>query len=129
MVQMSDGSVYDQDSEEYGKNKDDLKDAGVTEEGTRESEIMTCYQRFYDGSDWLNEEEKTVFDFIPLVLAYGNFEIIENKIIFSGEVQHIMDSQRVLNYAETKKGEETALSTKSKILATRKQVGANKTEW
>ncbi len=129
LVQMSNGRVYDQDSEEYGKIKDDLRDAGVTEDGTRESEIMTCYQRFYDGSDWLNEEEKTVFDFIPLVLAYGNFEIIENKIIFSGEVQHIMDSQRVLNYSETKKVEETALSPKSKILATRKQVGANKEEW
>lgn len=129
LVQMSNGRIYDQDSDDYKKVKDDLKAAGVTEEGTRESELMTCFQRFYDGGGWLNEEEKTVFDSIPLVLSYGNFEIIENKIIFSGEVQHIMDSQRVLNYSETKKVEETALSPKSKILATPKQYAAHKSAW
>lgn len=129
LVKLSNGRVYDQDSEEYDKVKDDLARLGVTEDGTREAEIMTCFQRIYDGSDWLTEEEETVFDGIPLILAYGNYDIIENKKVYSGEIVHLMDSQRVLNYAETKKVEETALSPKSKIAASAKQYAAYKTSW
>ena len=129
LVQMSNGRVYDKDSDEYGKIKDELKDLGITEDGERETEIMTCFQRIYDGSDWLTEEEETVFDGIPLILVYGNFAVIENKKVYSGEVQHNMDAQRVYNYAETKKVEETALSPKSKIMATQKQFAAHKTKW
>ena len=129
LVKMSNGRVYDQDGEEYKKVKDDLARLQVKEEGTRDSEIMTCYQRIYDGSDWLTEEEETVFDGIPLILAYGNYEIIENKRVYSGEILHLLDSQRVLNYAETKKVEETALSPKSKIMAHPSQYAAYQTSW
>jgi hypothetical protein len=129
LVQMSNGRVYNKDSDEYKKIKDELKAIGVTETGERESELMTCYQRFYDAGGWLTKEEATVFDGVPLVLVYGNYEVIENKRIYNGEVLHLMDSQRVLNYSETKKVEETALSPKSKILATPKQFAAHKTSW
>ena len=129
LVKMSNGRVYVESSEEYQKIKDDLKNAGITEDGRRDSEIMRCYQRIYDGGGWLTEEEITVFDGIPLILVYGNFEVIENKIVYSGEVQHLMDTQRVFNYSETKKVEETALSPKSKILANPKHYAAYKSNW
>lgn len=129
LVEMSNGRVYEKESKEYQKIKDELKAADVTEENERDATVDVCFQRFYDGSDWLAKEERTAFNHIPLVFVYGNFEIIENKIIYSGEVLHLMDSQRVLNYSETKKVEETALSAKEKVLATAKQIGPYAAEW
>lgn len=129
LIQMSNGAVYLDGSPELEKIKDDLAMAGVVEVERRKTTRKVCYQRIYDGGGWLTEEEKTVFDEVPLQLVYANYDIIENKIVYHGEVLHLIDSQRVLNYAETKKVEETALSPKSKVVADPKQYGAHKASW
>jgi len=128
LVQMTNSAVYE-DNEDFKKIKDDLAAQGVTEAGRRETKKDVCFQRIYDGGGWLTDEEETVFEHVPLILAYANFDIIENKIVYHGEVLHLIDSQRVLNYSETKKVEETALSPKSKLLASPKQYAAHKTSW
>ena len=129
LIQMSNGATYEEESKDFQKVRDDLAAQGIVEIDRRETEKEICFQRIYDGGGWLTEDEETVFEHIPLVLAYANFDIIENKIVYHGEVLHLIDSQRVLNYSETKKVEETALSPKSKIAATQKQYSAHKTSW
>lgn len=120
LIQMSDGSVY-RDDEKYQKVKDELEAAGITEKDRRTRKGWRVYSRLFDGSGWLIEEEETVFDYVPVIPIYGNFKITENKILYRGIVEKLMDPQRVLNYAESRKIEEGALAPRAKWWMTREQ--------
>lgn len=117
---MSDGSVFVID-DDFKKVIDEMAGKGVRVVRTREREYHEVYQKIFDGSDWLRESSKTVFSYIPIIPVYGNFRISESKVIYRGIVESIRDAQRVINYAESRKIEETALSPRGKIWMTKDQ--------
>ena len=121
LVKMSDGSVYRMDKN-FELVKDEMAQTGITIEDTRIREGWRVHSRLLDGSDWLGEEEETVFNDIPLVPIYGNFDIFENKHIYFGKLEKLYDQQRVLNYAMSRDIEDGALSPKVKYWGTAEQI-------
>ncbi len=100
---------------------DDLAKIGVTVERTRKAPAMKVYSRFLDGSDWLTKEMETVWDSIPVIPVYGNFELYEGDVTYSSITRRLMDPQRVYNYARSREIEEGALAPRRKLLMTKKQ--------
>lgn len=116
IVRMNNGAVY-KDDENFEKVRDELSQQGITieigedgEEKRRTRKSWRVWSRMYDGDDWLQGAEETVFDFIPIIPVYGNFDNIENKSIYYGKIENLYDSQRSLNYAMSRDIEDGALS-------------------
>ena len=116
LVEMTNGSVYEV-NDDFKKVKDELEQAGVTvqlkndgEEKRRTRKSWRVHSRLFDGGKWLEDEVETVFDSIPLVPIYGNFEVFENKLIYFGKIEKLYDQQRILNYAMSRDIEDGALS-------------------
>lgn len=116
LVRMTDGSVY-QDDDDFKKVQDELLAKGITiekdgegNEKRRTRKSWVVYSRLLDGNDWLEDEKETVFNFIPLIPVYGNFDIIEDKPIYYGKLENLYDQQRSLNYAMSRDIEDGALS-------------------
>ena len=123
IVRTSDGKVYN--SEQYDIVKDELALAGIMEEKRRVRDSWRVYSRLFDGQEWLKAEEETVFDYLPVIPTYGNFKVSENKVIYRGVIEKLMDPQRVINYAESRKIEEGALAPRGKYWMTREQAQAD----
>jgi len=120
LVLMSNGAVYE-DNEDFKKVADELAAIGVTEKNRRTRPKNTVWVRKFDGSDWLEEEKETVFSYIPLIPTYANFKIFENKTIYWGAVEKILDPCRVFNYAKSREIEEGSLAPRAKWWLTEKQ--------
>jgi len=120
LIQMTDGSVFEED-DNFEMVKDELFAQGIEVHRTRSRDYDTVYQKLFDGSDWLSDAKETVFCYLPIVPVYGNFRISENKVIYWGIVEKLMDAQRVINYAESRKIEEGALSPRGKYWMTKDQ--------
>jgi len=128
LVLMSDGSVY-QDDDDFKQLVDENAAKGITialddngEEKRRTRKSWQVFSRLFDGGDWLAKEEATVFDYVPLVPVFGNYDIVENKTIYSGKIENLYDQQRVLNYALSRDIEDGALSAKAKYWGTAEQI-------
>jgi len=117
---MSDGRVFVID-ENFDKVKDELSQAGITIVKTRKRPYEVVYQKIFDGSDWLSDSKETVFCYLPVIPIYANFKISEGKVTYWGIVEKLMDAQRVLNYAESRKIEEGALAPRGKTWMTKSQ--------
>lgn len=117
---MSDGSVFEV-NDDFDRVIDDMAGQGKTVVRVRKRDYNEVYHKIFDGGDWLRDSKKTVFSYIPIVPVYGNFRISESKVIYWGIVEKIRDAQRVINYAESRKIEETALSPRGKIWMTKDQ--------
>lgn len=124
IVRMSDGSVY-QVNEEFESIVDDLAAAGITVQDTRTRNASRFYLRYFDNDGWLNEEEETVFDFLPICVGYGNYKVSEGKRLWRGVVEKLMDIQRVHNYAFSQQVIETALAPRPKYWMTKEQAAGN----
>jgi len=141
IVRMTNGAVY-KDDDDFKKIKDELAnpppnpdgspgapitieldDEGNEKRRTRKS--WRVWSRMFDGGDWLQPSEETVFDFIPIVPVYGNFDIVDDKIIYFGKIENLLDQQRVLNYAMSRDIEDGALSPSPTIWMTEKQAAGN----
>lgn len=116
LVRMTNGAVY-KDDDEFNKIKDELALQGITieldndgNEKRRKRKSHRVYSRMFDGGNWLAEEEETVFNHIPIIPIYGNFDIFENKSIYFGKIEKLYDQQRILNYAMSRDIEDGALS-------------------
>lgn len=120
LVLMSNGAVYVVD-DKFNKVKDELAQQQITVVRSRVAKVDVVYQSYFDGKDWLGDKEKTVFQYLPIVPVFGNFEIAERKLVYKGAVEPLMDPQRVLNYAESRKIEEGALAPREKLLMTKQQ--------
>lgn len=107
---------------------DELALVGVTVERTRKVPAVKVYSRFLDGQDWLGEEMLTVWDSIPVIPVYGNFELFDGNISYSSITRRLMDAQRVYNYARSREIEEGALAPRKKLLMTAKQVSNKLTQ-
>lgn len=127
LVRMTDGSVYE-DTDEFRAVVDEKAQQGVMievddegNEKTRNRVGYRCMCRVFDDGGWLEPAKPTVFEYIPLVLTYGNFKISENKILYRGAIEKLLDPQRVLNYALSRDIEEGALNPRDKLWMTAKQ--------
>lgn len=119
LVMMNNGKVYT--AEQLEQVVDELAAAGIVEVRRRTRDVSTVYSHLYDGSDWLEEEKETVFEWIPVIPTYCNFNISENKVIYRGVVRNLMDAQRVYNYAKSREIEEGALAPRGKYWMTSEQ--------
>ena len=116
IIQLSNGDVIQAD-----EVPEEAKALGFTEANRRKRDIVTVKTRLFDGEDWLNEEEDTVFSELPIIPFYHGFEISEDKIIWRRIVEKLMDPQRIYNYAKSRQIEEGALAPREKIWMTRAQ--------
>ena len=107
--------------DDFDSVRDDLFNKRITVERTKIIEASVVYQSLFDGDDWLSDDKKSVFEFLPVIPIYANFGITENKVIYWGLIEKLMDPQRVLNFAESRKVEETALSPREKTWMTKDQ--------
>jgi len=119
LVLMSNGSVYTEKN--LAPVVDELEATGITIKDTREAKVPTVYSRFFDGSSWLGDATETVFQHIPIIPLFGNFHVAKDSTQYRGEVGKLMDPQRVLNYSESRKVEETSLTPRRKIIMTKEQ--------
>jgi hypothetical protein len=117
---LSNGNVVEVD-ESFSRIRDELFAKNIKVERTRTRVYHKVYQRMFDGHDWIEDENATVFNHIPIIPMYGNFKISENKVIYYGVVEKLMDAQRVINYAESRKIEEGALAPKGKTWMSKDQ--------
>ena len=124
LVMMSNGKTHEV-TEDYEKTVDDLMEIGVTEVRRRTRKVHQVCSRYFDGKDWLEKDKETVFNRIPVVPVYGNFKIFENKTIYWGVVEKLLDPQRVLNYAMSREIEEGALAPRAKYWMTSAQAAGH----
>ncbi|MCJ8336472.1 MAG: hypothetical protein MJH10_19940, partial [Epibacterium sp.] len=125
IVEMTNGKVYEV-NEDFERIKDELAAIGVVENRRRVRDGHKVYTRMFDAGGYLNEEEETVFNHIPIVTVYGNYSVSEGKRIYHGIPEKLLDIQRVHNYAFSREIEEVALAPRAKFWMTRKQVSKNK---
>jgi hypothetical protein len=117
LVLMSNGAVYES-TDDFEKVVDELAAVGLTEVRRRTAYKNVVCSHFYDATDWLEDEEETIFDRVPVIPVYGNFKITENKTIYWGVVEKLLDPQRVLNYSMSREIEEGALAPRAKYWMT-----------
>jgi hypothetical protein len=103
----------------------DLNKNGFTEVRRRKEKGFKWYSRMMDGFSYLEPEKETPFLSNPVIPAYGNFDIIEDKIIYSGGVRRLIDPQRVHNYAKSRQIEEGALAPRKKYWLTKEQAAGH----
>ena len=124
LVLMSNGQTYEAD-DDFEKVVDDMALVGVTEIKRRKRKVSKVCSRFFDNDGWLGDDKDTVFNRIPVIPVYGNYKIIENKTVYSGVVEKLMDSQRVLNYSMSREIEEGALAPRAKYWMTLTQAAGH----
>ena len=124
LVLMSNNAVYEVD-DKFESVQEELEGQGITEVRRRTKKSHVVMSRLFDGGDWLTEEQKTVFGYIPVIPVYANFDISENKVIYRGVVNKLIDAQRVYNYAQSRATEEGALAPRAKYWMTREQAQAD----
>ena len=124
LVLMSNGQTYEAD-DDFQMVVDDLAMAGITEVKRRKRKYNKVCTRFFDNDGWLGEDKDTVFNRIPVIPVFGNYKIIENKTVYSGVVEKLMDSQRVLNYSMSREIEEGALAPRAKYWMTLTQAAGH----
>ena len=117
---MNTGSVFE-DNEKFRATLEARQAAGETilDERTRKS--WRIFSRWFDGSDWLKDEQETVFTYVPLIPSYGNYAIHNSKAKFSGKTKKLMDAQRGINFALSGMTEDAGLSGKDDIWMSDKQ--------
>ena len=124
LVMMSNGQVHEV-NEDFEKVVDDLADIGVTEAKRRTRKKHYVCSRFFDAKDFLEDKKETVFCRVPVVPAYANFKIFENKTIYWGVVEKLLDPQRVMNYSVSREIEEGALAPRAKYWMTMAQASGH----
>jgi hypothetical protein len=124
LVLMSNGQVHEV-NDDYETIKDELAMLGVTEVRRRDRKYKKVCSRLFDANGWLEDDRDTVFCYIPVVPVFANFKVLENKTIYYGAVEKLMDSQRVLNYSLSREIEEGALAPRAKYWMTHQQAAGH----
>ena len=128
LVKMSDDSVYVVD-DKFQSVADDLAKDGITEVARRKRKCHKVTVRKFDGGDWLTKEKDTVFTYLPIIPVYGNFQISENKPVYWGEVDKLLDQQRIYNMLASKEVEEIVLSPPQTTWMTKEQASGNTNDY
>ncbi|CAB4141142.1 Phage P22-like portal protein [uncultured Caudovirales phage] len=124
LVLMSNGQVHEVD-DDFESVRDELLAMGVQEVRRRERKYKKVCSRLFDATDFLEDDKDTVFCYLPVIPVYANFKILENKTIYYGAVEKLMDSQRVLNYSLSREIEEGALAPRAKYWMTHTQAAGH----
>ena len=127
VVLMSDGSQIEL-TKETESVMDELAQQGITEVRRRKFKSYKVYSRFLDASDWLGDERETVWDTIPVIPVYANFEVVDGKILWSSMTRRVMDTNRVYNYARSREIEEGALAPRRRIVMSKAQAADQTTK-
>lgn len=127
LVKMSNNKVYAVD-DEFNRVRDELALADIVEIDRRTRKQRIVHSRLFDAATWLKPSRPTVFEWLPVIPCYVNFKVIENKIIYWGVVEKLLDSQRVFNYATSRRIEEGALAPRDKYWMTEKQQAGHEDE-
>ena len=127
LVRMTNGAVYVVD-DKYEAIRDDLAKYGITEDSRRNRACNKVWSRKFDAGDWLEDEEETVFSWLPIIPNIGNFKITEGKCVYRGVVEKLMDQQRVYNYARSRQIEEGALAPRAKYWMTEEMAAGHEDE-
>ena len=120
LLLMSSGRVFE--AEEVEDVLDEMAAQGEVVKDRRKRPKNIVKSRLFDGDDWLNDEQTTVFSHIPVIPTFSNFKVFENKILYRGAVEKLLDPQRVFNYSKSREIEEGALAPRAKYWATQKQI-------
>lgn len=126
LVLMSNGQTHEV-NDEFESIRDELIQIGVTEVRRRKRTVRTFCSRFFDNSDWLEDKKKTVFQHLPIIPVYANYKMLENKTIYHGAVEKLIDPQRIFNYSMSREIEEGALAPRAKYWMTQKQAAGHET--
>lgn len=126
IVQTNLGRVFDKDK--LADVADELAANGEVIERERKRPRRVVYSRLFDGSDWLNEPQETVFSYVPVIPTYGNYKVFEEKNIYHGVVDKLIDAQRVFNYSKSREIEEGALAPRAKFWMTPAQAAGHETQ-
>jgi len=131
IVRMTNGAVYKVD-DDFKAVQDELAQAQIFiekdadgNEKRRKRKSWRVHSRMLDGGQWLEDAKETVFDFIPIVPVYGNFDIVENKTVYYGKLENLYDQQRSLNYAMSRDIEDGALSPSPTVWMTDEMAEGN----
>ena len=124
LVLMSNGAVLEA-NDDLEKVIDELAQSQIVEVNRRSRMQNKVYVRKFDAGGWLSEPQETVFSYIPLIPTYANYKVVEDKTIYSGVVEKLLDPQRVLNYSLSREIEEGALAPRAKYWMTRAQASGN----
>lgn len=127
LLLLSDGRVVE-GSKDTLDVLDEWAAEGITVLRRRSRAKRTVHKRLFDGNDWLGPDRETVFGVLPVVPVYGNFKILENKLVYRGMVEKQMDAQRVFNYSKSREIEEGALAPRAKYWMTDKQIQGHEDE-
>lgn len=127
LVKMSDGSILP-DDDKFEAIAAQLAEQGITEERRRKRPDDIVFARDFDGADWLDKEKETVFSRLPLIPVYANYKIIEDKPLYFGVVEKLMDRQRVFNYAKSREIEEGAFASRAKYWMTQLQAEGHESQ-
>ena len=123
LLLMSNGQVVD--AQQAAPVLDEWAAQGITVARRRTREQDTVVSRLFDGSDWLNGPQDTVFSRLPIIPLIANFTNIEYKNVWRGAVEKLMDPQRVFNYSKSREVEEGALSPREKVWLTPEQASGH----
>ncbi len=124
LVKMSDGEVYE-DDDDFKKVVEELRETGVIEVNRKTKKICEIKTRMMDGKDWLTPEQDTVFRDLPVIQCAANFQITQNKPVYWGAIDKLLDQQRLYNYSFSKQVAETALAPTETIVMTKQQAVGN----
>jgi len=124
LVKLNTGEVFVYD-DDFKAIEDDLPSVQKEIVGRRTVKDSRVWSRLFDGKDWLDEEEETVFSMLPVIPAYGNFKVFEDKILYRGVVEKLLDPQRVYNYGKSREIEEGALAPRAKYWMTKDQAAGH----
>lgn len=107
--------------EDFKGVEKDLERKNIVITRSKDRMIPTCYMRKLDNYGWLTDEKETPFSYIPVVEFYGNYRVLENRALYSGETRKLMDAQRIYDYGVSRDVNDGALGRKDKIARTTEQ--------
>jgi len=122
------GQIIRDNMNGYVEIMDALNAQGIQKIDERVRKIKKVCVRKFDNLGWLDDHQETVFNQIPLVPLFGNYKIFDNKLLYHGVVEKLMDQQRVLNYSVSREIEEGALAPRQKYLMTTDQAAGHEDE-
>lgn len=128
IIQMSNGAVFEKNDDTMSVI-DELRGFGIDVIAERDAEVDTVFVRKMDGDDWLDDKKETVFKYLPVIPDYGNFRIIEDKAIYYGLPEKLLDAQRITNYTISRLTEDTSLRAKSKMWMSKEQAAGNMAQY
>jgi hypothetical protein len=126
ILQLSDGTVIDE--ERYEANKDIFDQAGLTVTDTRTTRGYKVTQHIMTGAEIL-ETNDWAGKYIPIVPVYGEEVNVEGKRVLRSLVRDAKDPQRMFNFWRTASTELVALAPKAPYIGPKGAFNTDATKW